>query len=333
MEQTKLFRALVAEETSSNGFTRSLKNLSITDLPDGDVLIRVSYSSLNYKDALSAAGNRGITRSYPHTPGVDAAGIVVASTSGRFSEGDAVIVNGYDLGMNTPGGFGRFIRVPADWVLRLPHGLSMKESMIYGTAGFTAAMALEALHETVRPGDGDILVTGASGGVGCLSVALLADQGYRVVAVSGKPESWDFLSGMGASERLSREEAVDLSGRPLLKGRWAGVIDNVGGDILAAAIRSAKPGGSVICCGNVSSAELSITVYPFILRGIRLVGIDSQNCPMEHREQIWKLLAGDWKSGWLEQMYREISLDQLGTYIDLMLEGKVTGRVVIKHDW
>jgi putative YhdH/YhfP family quinone oxidoreductase len=242
------------------------------------------------------------------------------------------MVGGYDLGMNTPGGFGRFIRVPADWALRLPEGLTLKESMIYGTAGFTAAMAAEELLETVTPGEGEVLVTGATGGVGCFSVALLSALGYRVIAVSGKPDAWSFLGALGAEGLLSREDAVDRSGQALLRGRWAGVIDNVGGEILSTAIRSAMPMGTVIACGNASSPELLLTVYPFILRGVRLIGIDSQHCSMERRRHLWNRLASEWKPDRFESFYREISLKELSGAIDLMLQGELTGRVVINHE-
>jgi putative YhdH/YhfP family quinone oxidoreductase len=293
------------------------------------VLIRVNYSSLNYKDALSATGNRGVTKKYPHTPGIDAAGIVAESTTNAFRTGDRVLVTGYDLGMNTPGGYGQYIRVPAAWVVPLPAGLTLKESMIFGTAGFTAGLSVSALIEEVRPKDGEILVTGATGGVGSIAVAILARLGYTVIAASGKPESQDFLTGLGAGGIISREEAVDTSSRPLLNGRWAGVVDTVGGDILTTALRSTIPFGTVTCCGNVASPDLPMTVYPFIIRGVRLQGINSQNCPMDKRLRVWERLACEWKFKQLGDLCKEIFTAQLDENIKLILRGQQRGRVLV----
>lgn len=324
------FNAMVIEETSDNTFTRHIRQRSIDDLPDGDVLIRVHYSSLNYKDALSAIGNRGVTRQYPHTPGIDAAGIVDHSRSKDFSIGEKVIVTSYDLGMNTSGGFGQYIRVPAEWIVRLPEELTLRQSMIFGTAGFTAGMSLQKLTERgITPDKGDILVTGASGGVGSMAVAILAQCGYSVVAVSGKEREKAFLTELGAKEILSREQASDTSGRPLLKPRWAGVADTVGGNILETAIKSAKQDAVITCCGLVASPNLALTVFPFILRGISLVGIDSQNYPSVPRQQIWEKLASEWRPKSLENMSKEISLEQLSENIDLILNGKQKGRIIV----
>lgn len=300
-------------------------------LSGAEVVIRVEYSFLNYKDALSASGKRGVTGRYPHTPGIDAAGRVVLCPSGVFRQGDPVIVTGYDLGMNSSGGFGRYIGVPEGWVVRLPRGLTLKESMAFGTAGLTAAMAAEVILERLRSQAGPVLVTGAGGGVGCLSVALLSDLGYRVVAVTGKAGAAALLRDLGAESILSREEALDAGGRPLLPCRWAGVIDTVGGGILSTAVRSVQPGGTVVSCGNASSPELTLTVYPFILRGIGLIGIDSQNCLLDRCLHIWKLLAGKWKTPKLPLLHREIPLERLGTAIGQMLRGEITGRLVIDH--
>lgn len=328
----KIFRALVVEETPSGDFEINVKKKAIKDLPPGDVLVRVKYSSLNYKDALSATGNRGVTRKYPHTPGIDAVGIVVESEDSRFKEQDEVLITGYDLGMNTCGGFEQYIRVPSEWIVRLPAGLEFGEAMIYGTAGFTAAMSIHALMRDVAPNDGEILVTGASGGVGCLVVTTLVKLGFEVVAVSGKPEGKRFLKKLGAKKVIDREEALDKSGKPLLKAIWAGVIDTVGGETLATAVKSTKPGGTVTCCGNVSSPDLPMTVFPFILRGVRLVGIDSQNCPMEHRKELWTLLGGAWKSDKLMDICEEIGLDGVVYHVPMMLQGKQKGRVVVNLD-
>lgn len=326
------YRAMVVEETQDNQFDRNIKERSISDLPDGNVLVRVSFSSLNYKDALSATGNRGVTRKYPHTPGIDAAGTVVESQSSAFQAGDDVIVTSYDLGMNTSGGFGQYIRIPADWVVPLPRGLTLKESMIYGTAGFTAGLSLFSLIRTVKPEDGEILVTGATGGVGSISTAILRKLGYQVVAVSGKSDAADFLLDLGAKRVVTREEVSDESQRPLLKSTWSGVIDTVGGNILATAIKSTHPWGTVTTCGMVASPDLPLTVFPFILRGIKLLGIDSQSCPMEHRQKVWKHLAENWKIDRLQNIYQEVSLEELNPLIDTILKGGIKGRTVVNLD-
>lgn len=327
---TSKFTALVVEEGADKHFTREIKQKTISDLPEGDVLIKVHYSSLNYKDALSATGNKGVTRSYPHTPGIDAAGEVAQSQSSAFKEGDRVLVTGYDLGMNTDGGFGQYIRVPADWVVPLPETLTLKESMIFGTAGFTAALSLHKLLQAgVKPDDGEILVTGASGGVGSLAVALLANLGYRVVAASGKPHAKDLLTAIGAQEVVGREATTDDGKKPLLTQRWAGVIENVGGNILSYALRSTKTHGIVTCCGNVASAELNLTVYPFILRGVTLFGVDSATSDMAIRRNLWQLLGGDWKIDHLERLAREITLNDLNQEIDKILASQQIGRCVV----
>ena len=324
------FRALVVRERDNGVFTRAVETRTVDDLPAGDVLIRVHYSSLNYKDALSATGNKGVTRRYPHTPGIDAAGVVTHSTSLKFARGDEVIVIGYDLGMNTDGGFGEYIRVPGDWIVKRPAGLTLRESMIYGTAGFTAALCINALiKHDVAPESGEILVTGSTGGVGSTAVAILAHLGYTVVAVTGKAEAADFLKGLGAAEIISRDEAIDGSGRPLLKGRWAGAVDTVGGDMLTTAIRAAQYGGVITCCGLVASPKLETTVLPFILRGVSLVGCDSGNTPMPLRQAIWQKLATEWKVDALEQIVTERTLAELDPEIDRILAGGQTGRVVV----
>ncbi|MGB2691070.1 MAG: YhdH/YhfP family quinone oxidoreductase [Thermodesulfobacteriota bacterium] len=327
---TQTYRAYVVDETAENLFERSIKDRSINDLPEGDVLIKVHYSSLNYKDALSATGNRGVTRKFPHTPGVDAAGVVEESSDSRFTPGQEVIVHGYDLGCNTWGGFGEYIRVPADWVVSLPKGLSTRESMIYGTAGYTAAYSVLKLEQYgIRPEMGEVLVTGATGGVGSVAVAVLAKIGYQVVASTGKTDQEQFLLNLGAKEVISREDSQDQSGKPLLRGRWAGVVDTVGGEILATAIKTTNPHGVVTCCGNVASADLPINVYPFILRGVSLVGIDSQDSVMELRQEIWNRISTDWKVDQLETLTTEITLEDLDSNIELILEGKQKGRVLV----
>jgi putative YhdH/YhfP family quinone oxidoreductase len=328
MENTT-FQALVVRETADQTYTQSIETRSVTDLPAGDLLIRVHYSSLNYKDALSASGNKGVTRSYPHTPGVDAAGVVVASSSPDFAEGDEVIVIGYDLGMNTAGGYGQYIRVPAGWTVKRPSGLSLRDSMILGTAGFTAAMSVDRLvAHGIKPEDGEILVTGATGGVGSVAVALLAKLGYTVVAVTGKADRHDFLRGLGANEIMGREEAVDVK-RPLLRPRWAGVVDSVGGDMLATAIKSTQYGQAVTCCGLVASTELHTSIFPFILRGVTLYGIDSVECDIRVRPPLWQKLAAEWKLDNLEALATACGLDELGTEIGKILAGQQVGRVLV----
>ena len=325
------FKALWVEEAPGGGFTRRVTLRRIEDLPPGEVLVEVHYSSVNYKDLLSATGNRGVTRHYPHTPGIDAAGIVVHSADAGFKPGDAVIVTSYDLGMNTPGGFGQFIRVPAAWVVPLPAGLSLRESMAYGTAGLTAALSLMQLMDNgLTPDRGPILVSGATGGVGSLAVALLNHIGFDVAAVNGRSDAGEYLKNIGARQVVPLAEAADGTDRPLLKARWAGSVDALGGSILAATLKSTAPYGVVVCCGNAASPDLPINVYPFILRGVRLIGIDSQNCPMPVRHRAWQLLAGPWKLDRLEAFISEISLETLEAHIEKMHSGQRRGRAVVR---
>ena len=330
--ENKKFRALLVEQSEDNTYTRKIITRSLGDLPVGELLIKVHYSSLNYKDALSASGNRGVTKRYPHTPGIDASGEVVSSNVEEFQVGELVIVTCYGLGMNTPGGFGEFIRVPASWVLPCPEGLSLYEAMVYGTGGFTAALSVERLLSFgVKPEQGKVLVTGATGGVGSFAVALLAREGFDVVAVSGKSDKNQFLLDLGAQRVLPREKAVGSPQRAILKPQWAGVVDTVGGPILATSIKGVKYGGAVTCCGNAASADLDLTVYPFILRAVSLLGIDAAECDMEIRKRIWTKLAGKWKLPDLESMDVTITLEELDRYIEKMLHGQVSGRVILRH--
>lgn len=327
------FRALVVTEKSDGTFTREIKERKLSSLPDHEVLIKVHYSSLNYKDALSATGNKGVTQNFPHTPGVDAAGIVQESKDTRFKKGEKVIVTSYDLGQNTSGGFGEYIRVPADWVVPLPEGLSLRESMIYGTAGFTAAYGVFKLkHNNTKPSDGRVLVTGATGGVGCIAVALLAKENYEVVAATGKIEQQTFLEKMGAAEVIHRDMVYPESDKPLVSGKWSGAIETVGGEMLDAVIRQTKHNGTVACCGNVLGHNLNTSIYPFILRGVSLMGIDSGICLMPMRKKIWKYLAEDGKLDILEEISSECSLDNLEDEIKKILQGKQVGRVILKHE-
>jgi putative YhdH/YhfP family quinone oxidoreductase len=323
------YKALVTEETG-NGYVSSIKTLDTDQLPDGEVLVKVYYSSLNYKDALSATGNKGVTKNYPHTPGIDASGVVESSDSKEFKTGDQVVVSGYDLGMNTAGGFAEYIRVPAQWVVKLPEGLSMKEAMIIGTAGFTAGISVTRMSELVKPEAGKIIVTGATGGVGSVALSILNGLGYETVAVSGKESEHNFLKSLGASEIITREEFALVDKRPILSSRFAGGIDTVGGPILENVIKTLNPLGAVTTCGSVSATQLNMSVFPFILRGISLIGVSAQNYPMHLREPLWKKLSSDWKPAHLMELYNEITLDELVSAIDLILQGKLKGRTLVK---
>lgn len=323
------FKALRAEEMPGSGIQPVIRTLPLSSLPSDEVLIQVHYSSLNYKDALSATGNRGVTRSFPHTPGIDACGTVVYSADQQFSKGDKVLVHGYDLGMNTPGGFGQYIQVPAAWVMPLPEGLSFAESMMLGTAGFTAALALQRMEVNgQKPSSGPVLVTGAGGGLGSLAVNILASLGYEVIASTGKPESADFLRSLGAAQVIGRIETGNHE-KLLLKPRWSGVIDTIGGEYLGTAIKACNPHGNVAVCGNAASHLLNTSVYPFILNGINLLGIESATWPMPERRKIWEKLAGDWKPPMLKHIAALITLHQLPEHIHLILNGKIKGRVFV----
>ena len=330
MPLPQTFKAMVVTEATDKQFVREITQRNLADLPAGDVLIEVKYSSLNYKDALSATGNKGVTRKYPHTPGIDAAGVVAESTNPTLAPGDQVIVTGFDLGMNTSGGFGQYIRVPAAWAVKLPEDLTLKESMAYGTAGFTAALSVLKLQQCgLAKEQGEVLVTGATGGVGSIAVAILAKLRFSVVASTGKTAERDFLMRLGAQAIISREEANDTSGRPLLKGRWAAVVDTVGGSILATAIKSTKQDGLVAACGNAASPDLPLTVYPFILRGVSLLGINSVDCPMDTRMLVWKKLAQEWKLDLSGDLASECSLEDLNPKINQILKGEIRGRVIV----
>lgn len=325
------FRALRSEKTEQ-GFITTLVDTDISALPAGDVLIRVEWSSLNYKDALSACGKPGVTRQYPHTPGIDAAGVVVEASDGPWKAGDRVIVTGYDLGMNTSGGYGQFIRVPADWAVKLPDSMDLRYAMLLGTAGMTAALCVESLLDTgLSPDQGEVLVTGASGGVGAVAVALLAKLGFTVIAGSGKADAIDWLKALGAADVIGREALSAGTEKPLLKPRWAGVIDTVGGDILVNALKTLKYGASAACCGMAGSAQLNGTVFPFILRGINLLGVDSVELPLDIKQQVWDVLADEWR---LEQPERllaaEVSLAELPAWFPRILAGEVRGRVLVR---
>ncbi|MGY8819911.1 MAG: YhdH/YhfP family quinone oxidoreductase [Pseudomonadales bacterium] len=326
------FKAL---QTNENGgrFETSLIERDTDELPAGEVLIRVSYSSLNYKDALSASGNRGVTRNFPHTPGIDAAGTVAESSVADFSVGDEVIVTGYDLGMNTAGGFGQFIRVPAAWVIKRPVGLSLREAMALGTAGLTAALCIDKLEQAgLEPTDAPILVTGATGGVGSIAIALLSRLGYKVAAVTGKAEQGDFLRKLGATQVVERSALQAGTEKPLLKEQWAGAVDTVGGDILFNVVKSLQRGASVACCGLTAGTNFQANVLPFILRGVNLLGVDSVEIPLVVKASMWDKLSVQWKLPNLDDLVQEISLEQLPEAIERTLAGQQTGRMLVRLD-
>ncbi len=324
------FQAMVVSETAEKTFVREIKERALSELPAGELIVEVKYSSLNYKDALSASGNKGVTRKYPHTPGIDAAGVVVDSTNKSISVGEQVIVTGFDLGMNTAGGYGRYISIPAAWAVKPPQGLSLRDSMAYGTAGLTAALCvLRLLAGGLNKEQGEVLVTGATGGVGSVAVGILAKLGFEVVAATGKTNEEAFLKQLGAKAMISRDDANDTSGRPLQKGRWAGVVDTVGGNILATALKTAKYGGLVAACGNAMSVDLNLNVFPFILRGVSLLGVDSVEVPMRARNMAWQKLAGDWRLDLSGDLITECALEELDPKIDQILQGGVRGRVVV----
>ena len=327
---TDSFRCYLVRKSGSDAVEASIEHRPVRDLPAGDVLIRVTCSSLNYKDALAATGHPGIVKRFPHVPGIDVAGSVVSSDSPRFRGGEEVIVTGYELGSGRWGGWAELIRVPAEWVVPLPTGLTPAEAMTWGTAGFTAAQCVLSLQQHgITPDRGDVVVTGATGGVGSLSILLLARLGYQVTAVSGKADREPWLRELGATDVIGRQAVADESGRPLLASRWAGGIDTVGGVTLSTLLRSLQHRGCVAACGLVGGSDLPITVYPFILRGATLDGIDSAMCPYDRRVEIWSKLAGDWKADQLSRLATHVRLEGVGDAVQQMLAGQTTGRVIV----
>ncbi len=325
------FRCFHVRKSGNGSIESSVETRPFHELPPGDVLIRVQASSLNYKDALASQGNPGVARNFPHVPGIDSAGTVVTSDSVKFKPGDAVLCTGYEQGAGQWGGWAEFVRLPADWIVPLPSGLTLDETMILGTAGFTAAQSVLSLVEHgIKPEHGPVVVTGATGGVGVISVMLLAKLGYDVTAVSGKPDQHDWLRSLGASNVIGRDEVTDDSTRPMLKSRWAGAVDTVGGNTLATIIRSMHHRGCVAACGLVGGTDLPLTVFPFILRGVKLDGIDSAQCPYDRRLQIWNLLAGDWKLDNLSDLVAETTLDEVKDTVDQMMQGRTHGRHIVR---
>ena len=325
------FRAFVVQKTEQD-FTADFKQLTLDDLPQGEVLIKVAYSSVNYKDGLASIPEGKIVRNYPFVPGIDLAGIVAESIDNRFKEGDEVIATSYALGVSHFGGYSEYARVPADWIVPLHVGLTLKEAMALGTAGFTAALAIHQLEKNnLQPQNGPVLVTGSTGGVGSIGVDILHSLGYTVAASTGKSSEHDYLKKLGASEILSREETSVESARPLEKERWAGSLDSVGGSTLAYLIRSTKYGGSIAAYGNTGGPNLNITVFPFILRAINLLGIESVNCPMGLRDELWQRLASNYKpKHLLDIIGHEVPFEELPQALATILKGGIRGRTIIK---
>ena len=308
---------------------RRIETLRLDDLSPGNVLIEVAYSSINYKDALASRGRNGIVRQFPRIGGIDLTGRVVHSDDERFRPGDEVLVHGFGIGVDHDGGHAQFARVPGDWVMHLPESISLFEGAVLGAAGYTAGLALHWMeHNGLTPERGPVLVTGATGGVASIAIDMLARRGYRVVAMSGKADAHEELKALGASEVIGRLES-QAAPKPLEKARWAGAVDSVGGETLAWLTRTMQPEGIITAFGNAGGAELDTTVLPFILRGIRLIGINA-NSPMPLRREVWAKIAGSYRPTKLERIGRRITLEQLPEHLDLMLEGKLRGRTVIQ---
>ncbi|WP_141992943.1 MULTISPECIES: acryloyl-CoA reductase [Bacillaceae] len=325
------FDALVVNKQDDQ-FTVNIQQLSLDDLPQGEVLIRVHYSGVNYKDSLAAIPNGNIVSSYPIVPGIDMAGVVVSSEDSRFKEGDEVIATSYGIGVSQSGGYSQFARVPAEWIVPLPDGLTMKEAMIIGTAGFTAALSVLRLEENnLTPEQGSVLVTGATGGVGSFAVSILSKLGYSVEASTGKDSEHGYLKEIGAATIVSREDVYDGKLRALGKQKWSGAVDPVGGEPLASVLSQIKYGGAVAVSGLTAGTSLPATVFPFILRGVNLLGIDSVNCPMDTRLKVWHRLATDFKLEKLEQLIQqEITLEELPDVLPTLLKGEARGRTIVK---
>ena len=323
------FRAVVVKKINDR-FVISIKDRSIDDLPDGDLLIKVEYSSLNYKDALSASGAKGVTKDYPHTPGIDAAGIVEESKDKEFPVGSTVIVTGFDLGMNTSGGFSEYIRVPSQWAIKCPDGLSTKESMMIGTAGLTAGLAVASMENKCDLKGTKTIVSGATGGVGSIGVNLLSHLGSEVTAITGKMDEKGLLMELGASEVIDRNKFVESTRAPLNRGMYNAALDVVGGPILSSIIASMHYGGVITTCGNVGGPNFETTVFPFILRANSLIGIDSAGCLIEDRKIIWEHFSSDWELNGLEKISKTVELENMIPEIHKILKGKQIGHVLLK---
>jgi len=325
------FEALVIRKISRDKFICALEARSFDDLPANDLLIKVKYSSLNYKDCLSYLGNPAVTRKFPHTPGIDAAGVVIESKNKAFKIGDDVCVVSSQLGMSVPGGFGQYISVPVEWVHAIPDGMTLRQSMIYGTAGYTAALAVSEIIKFIEPFSGKkIAVSGATGGVGILSIALLSNMGFAVSAITGKQNAKSILEAAGASEIISRDAADDLSGGNLLPEEWSGAIDTVGGNTLSTLIKAVSHEGTVVSTGIVRSQELNTSLLPFILRGVRLIGINAEGKDSVCKSKTWDAMREGIKPDVLERLCSEVSISEIEGAIKTMLAGNHIGRTIIK---
>ena len=324
-------KAFVVEKDENEKIISGVKEFAKPVCEDNEILIKVNYSSLNYKDALSSIGHPGVTRVLPHITGVDVAGVVEESKSTIFEVGQRVVVTGYDLGMNTNGGHAEFVKVPSSWAIRTPDSISDKEIMAYGTAGLTAALSIqELLKNGINPEESKVLVTGSTGGVGSVSIAILNKLGFSVTAITTKINKKEYLISIGAKDIITIEDFMQNSNKPLLGTNYDAVIDTVGGDILAQALKQLKYDGVATCCGLTASYELNTNVYPFILRGVRLIGIDSVECKLEKKQSAWEKLAGYWAISCIENIIKEISLDEIKEAYTELLEGKASGRYVVK---
>jgi acrylyl-CoA reductase (NADPH) len=325
---SETFRALVVDQ-NEGATTAEIRQLTASDLPIGDVTVAVRYSSLNYKDGLAVTGTARVLRSFPMVPGIDLAGEVQASESDAYRPGDRVVLTGWGIGERHWGGYTQLNRVRSEWLVPLPGGLDLKQSMAIGTAGFTAMLCVLALEDAgLAPGEREVLVTGAAGGVGSVAVALLAAAGYRVAASTGRPEAHEYLRALGASSIVPREE-LSAPGRPLEGERWLGAIDTVGGDTLAGVLRSTAYWGAVAACGNAGGAQLNTTVFPFILRGVRLLGVESVLCPPQRRQAAWERLARDLQPAILDELTQVVSLARIPELSRQIIAGQVRGRVVV----
>ncbi|MGB7402558.1 MAG: YhdH/YhfP family quinone oxidoreductase [Arcobacter sp.] len=322
-------KAFIVEKFEDKKFKSGLKEIEVPQIGENEVLIKATYSSLNYKDALSSVGNPGVTRNFPHVTGIDVAGVVEKSNSDKFSIGEKVLVTGYDFGMNTDGGHQEFVKVPDSWVVKIPDTITDREIMTYGTAGLTAALSVnELLNNGITKGN--ILVTGATGGVGSIAISILHKLGFNTTAISGKEDKIPFLKDLGASEVILRSEFDVENKRPMGSEKFDGVIDTVGGNILAEALKIVRYDGVVTCCGLTSSFALNTNVFPFILRGVRLIGIDSVECKIEKKIAAWEKIAGEFKIENLAQLTNEISLDEIKDAYNALLAGKASGRFLVK---
>jgi len=324
-------RAYIVRKSENGKITTTVDEIPVPVISKNEVLIKSSYSSVNFKDALSSVGNPGVTRNFPHVTGIDVVGVIEQSSDALFKKGDEVLVTGYDMGMNSDGGHQNYVKVPVSWVVKKPENITDREIMMYGTAGLTAGLSVyELLKNGITKNSGEILVTGATGGVGTIAISILNKLGFEIVAISGKEEQIPFLKSIGAKEVILREDFDRENKKPMMKERFAGVIDTVGGNILSEALKCIKYDGVATCCGLTASFELNTNVFPFILRGVRLIGIDSVECTLEKKLKIWNKLADEFKITTLEKLSTEIALEDLPNAFKMLLDGKSVGRYLVK---